>query len=69
MFGLVYVFFGHKGPFPDIDLSSSTPYRGFSIVGTQMTSDFGNAISSAGDFDNDGFDDFMIGEVITLNFF
>ena len=60
-YGVVYVLFGHAGPsFHNIHLASGV-FNGFSIVGTTTTSEFGVAVSSAGDFDGDGFDDFMIG--------
>ena len=62
MCGLVYVFFGHhNATYPDIDLSSSTPYHGFRIVGPTVNDLFGTTISAAGDFNGDGFHDFMIG--------
>ena len=65
--GAVYVVFGHFGASPSsFDLATLNGTNGFKLVGTP-TSDPGNgswtgaSISSAGDFNGDGYGDILIG--------
>jgi hypothetical protein len=62
--GVVYVLFG-KASFPAaIDLGALTPTDGFQIIGAIANGYVGNAVSSAGDFNKDGVDDFIIGSYL-----
>ena len=61
--GTVYVIFGKRGGFTDIDLSTtelSTHQQGFKIIG-QPNGEFGFSVSRAGDFNKDNIDDLVIG--------
>jgi hypothetical protein len=59
--GITYVVFGKASRTTNVDLASLSPADGFKILGA-MTSDYsGNSISSAGDINKDGFEDFIIG--------
>jgi len=63
--GLAYVIYGGpKSSMSDIDLSSTTldpATTGFLITGTGPKAHFGHSVSTAGDIDNDGYDDLIIG--------
>lgn len=60
--GGVYVFFGHDREFEStFDLSSLNGADGFLIHGIDAGDRVGVAVSSAGDINNDGFDDILIG--------
>ncbi len=60
--GLAYVVFGRSTPFDAIEaLSSLTPDKGFSMTGLTNYDRVGFAVSAAGDINNDGIDDFIIG--------
>jgi hypothetical protein len=57
--GAVYVLFGADTPPTVADVS--TTYNGFKINGLSVGDLVGGSLASAGDFDNDGFADFVIG--------
>jgi hypothetical protein len=60
--GASYVVFGAAGGFPSsIELSSLNGTTGFKLNGARAYDRTGLSVSSAGDFNNDGFDDFIIG--------
>jgi len=66
--GRGYVIFGKNGTFSNINLSTLAMPTGFKIFGenngdaraTGISSSSGNAVSSAGDINKDGFDDIII---------
>jgi RTX calcium-binding nonapeptide repeat (4 copies)/FG-GAP repeat len=55
-----YVVFGHGGSFADVDLSTLNGTNGFALNGVSGTNT-GASVSSAGDINNDGRDDLIIG--------
>lgn len=57
--GAVYVLFGASAP-PSV-VNVGTAFNGFKINGLSAGDLTGGSLASAGDFDNDGFSDFMIG--------
>jgi Ca2+-binding RTX toxin-like protein len=60
--GSSYVVFGHAGGWEDVELSTlSTTGQGFRIDGVANFDFSGCAVSSAGDFNHDGYDDLIIG--------
>lgn len=62
--GKAYVIFGKKDGFGPIDLGRLSPADGFSIIGESPIgkgSLTGASVSSAGDFNGDGYDDFIVG--------
>jgi hypothetical protein len=62
--GAVYVIFGHSTAtaFPDLDLSEVVSSQCFRISGANAGDNLGKgAVSSAGDFNGDGYDDIVIG--------
>ncbi|UCF34760.1 MAG: FG-GAP repeat protein [Phycisphaerales bacterium] len=60
--GESYIVFGSSGPWPaEFELSSLNGANGFIINGTDADDYSGNSVSLAGDVNNDGFDDFIIG--------
>jgi hypothetical protein len=63
--GAVYVIYGGpKSAMSNIDLSSTSldpATTGFVIIGSSVSSYFGQSVSSAGDIDNDGYDDIIVG--------
>ena len=62
--GTVYVVFGRSGETPfnaSTNLSSLSASQGFAINGVSDFQNLGTAVSGAGDINNDGFDDFIIG--------
>lgn len=59
--GESYVIFGKAGGFGDIDLDALAPADGFMIGGAAAGDHSGNAVSSAGDINGDGFADIIIG--------
>nr|WP_245294176.1 hypothetical protein [Methylobrevis pamukkalensis] len=56
-----YVIFGKTSGFDDIDLTTLTPDQGFSLRGSGFEDNIGISVSSAGDFNGDGFDDLIVG--------
>jgi hypothetical protein len=59
--GTMYVIYGKASRTTNVDLASLSPADGFKVFGA-VASDFsGNCISSAGDINKDGFEDFIIG--------
>jgi glycosylphosphatidylinositol phospholipase D len=60
--GKVFVVFGHAGPFPkNIALSSLDGSDGFVAIGDYESYEAGWSVSPAGDVNDDGIDDFIIG--------
>ncbi|MGE5563565.1 MAG: beta strand repeat-containing protein [Bacillota bacterium] len=59
--GAAYVIFGKASGSTDIDLASLSPTDGFRIIGESAYDNAGYSVSSAGDFNGDGFDDIIIG--------
>jgi hypothetical protein len=67
--GAAYVIFGKAGGFGTvqdggrsvIDLATLTPTDGFIIRGDSASDSAGGSVSSAGDFNGDGFDDLIVG--------
>jgi len=58
--GAAYVVFGKASGFADIDLGSLGA-DGFKLVGEASYDNAGRSVSSAGDINGDGFDDFVVG--------
>jgi hypothetical protein len=61
--GSAYVVYGHKGvssPTP-LDLTQLTAAKGFRIDGLGAGDGLGASVSGVGDFNRDGFDDFVLG--------
>ena len=66
--GEVYVIFGHAGSFSAIfNLSSINGTNGFIISGVQESDNVGFSVSAAGDVNNDGIDDILIGNPLNRN--
>ena len=62
--GVAYVIFGGKYGYANFDLSTvdlSTSGLGFKIIGVSAAAAFSISVSNAGDFNNDGIDDIVIG--------
>lgn len=58
--GCAYVIYGSATP-SNVDLASLTASQGFEVIGAVNASYAGYAVSSAGDFNNDGITDVIIG--------
>ena len=56
-----FVIFGHSGKFSNLDLATLSGANGFTIKGAKDNDGAGDAVSSAGDINNDGLDDLIIG--------
>ena len=59
--GEAYVVFGKSTGFTDVDLGALTGANGFAIRGGDSFDDLGLSVSTAGDFNGDGFDDVIVG--------
>lgn len=59
--GAVYVIYGGANPGATFDLNTLSGNNGFVFTGTQNGTDFGRRISAAGDINNDGIDDLVVG--------
>jgi hypothetical protein len=61
--GAAYVIFSTAGPAVDIDLAAfvTSNTMGFRVLGSQTGEWFGTSLSTAGDFNHDGFDDLLFG--------
>src|SRR5262249_5984256 len=59
--GSAYVIFGRTGGLSNIDLANLAPGDGFRIDGAVAGDQAGYSVSSAGDFNGDGFADLIIG--------
>jgi hypothetical protein len=61
--GAAYVIFGHSNAtaFTDIDLAILSSSQGFRILGSAAGHQLGYSMSSAGDFNHDGYDDVVVG--------
>jgi hypothetical protein len=62
--GVVYVLFGKSVFNANIDLAHITSDQGLEIVGAGSIYYTGNAVNSAGDFNKDGVDDFLVGSYL-----
>jgi hypothetical protein len=63
--GAVYVIFGHSSDtaFTDINLATLSSSQGFRITGATAGHQVGYSVSSAGDFNHDGYDDIVVGSL------
>lgn len=63
--GAAYVVFGEETFDATVELSALDGADGFRMAGQSAWEQFGFSVSSAGDFNRDGFDDFLIGSDAT----
>ncbi|KFB10914.1 Ig-like domain repeat protein [Nitratireductor basaltis] len=59
--GAAYIVYGKSTGWADIDLSSFSASDGFKVSGLAAGDRLGASVSSAGDFNGDGIEDFLIG--------
>ena len=65
--GAVHVIFGNNEPFQNtLNINSLNGSNGVTFVGEQAFGQAGWSVNSAGDINDDGFDDFMIGGEDTI---
>jgi hypothetical protein len=64
--GAAYVIFGHSAAtaFTDIDLAALSNSQGFRITGAAAGDHLSYSMSSAGDFNHDGYDDIVVGSTV-----
>jgi hypothetical protein len=64
--GAAYVIFGHSAAtaFADINLAALSSSQGFRITGVATADQLGYSVSSAGDFNHDGYDDVLVGSAV-----
>lgn len=67
--GTVYVLYGHSSNFTNIFLSEVKPQQGFVLFGTTFQQYTGISVSSAGDVNNDGYDDIIVGALSAVSFY
>ena len=65
-YGAAYVIYGSTNSSSPINVSNLAASQGFKISGDATVSYIGNTVSSAGDFNGDGFDDFLTSGTIIL---
>jgi hypothetical protein len=59
--GKAYIIFGRSTAFGTIDLATLSASTGFYIQGDNFSDFAGHSVSGVGDFNGDGFDDFIVG--------
>ncbi|HEV2818747.1 MAG TPA: FG-GAP-like repeat-containing protein, partial [Allosphingosinicella sp.] len=59
--GAAYVLFGKASGFADISLATLAASDGFKISGDTTIGRLGHSVASAGDYNNDGYDDIIVG--------
>ncbi|CAN5448437.1 hypothetical protein BH10PSE7_BH10PSE7_07810 [soil metagenome] len=60
--GLAYLLFGHAAGFGAVDLAALTPDDGILIQGAKGLAHMGRSVATAGDVNNDGYADILVGE-------
>lgn len=65
--GISYVIFGKSNGFSDIDLASLNNTQGFKILGQSYSDVSGSSVAGAGDINNDGYKDIIIGAPATYS--
>lgn len=63
--GEVYIIYGQKGLFSNIDLANFNHNQGFRILGYVPGDAVGSSVSNGGDINGDGIDDMIIGAINT----
>lgn len=66
--GAVYVIYGSNTT-RDLGLNNLRSSEGFVVYGTQRNDYFGISVSNAGDVNNDGYDDVVVGALLTLSYY